>query len=422
MANLAHLSKLGVVKKYSADEVFFQQGDPGASMYIILTGRVEVLSRNMDGSFVQVAQLMPGDFFGEMSLLEKQPRSATVAALEETIVIELTEANFNHVISRYPEFALNIMKGLSSRVRRVTEGLTTGVGAGEREIARVEAGRSEKPETDPGKKAENEPVQGPGEELCNKPLEKTEGITFFPDTPPRVYSLAADPSHQQYLFEKDTTCPICEKNFPVSLIRSSKLKLKTIAPDLRQCYEDFEPLWYMVWSCPHCGYANFYYQFRQVSELLKRSILNEAKEFQDGGMKVEYSVPRKINEVFKAYYNCYRTLRLAKASSDNMAKFWLRLSWLFQDAGDEEMYCKASSNALDCYMDTYLNTRNTSPEQDSRMCLLLGELNLRLKNYEEALRFYRKAINRRNGNAVINRQAEDRISELVQLNRKKGAE
>jgi uncharacterized protein (DUF2225 family) len=357
-----------------------------------------------------------------MSLLEKQPRSATVSALEETIVIELTEENFNHVISRHPEFALNIMKGLSSRVRRVTEGLVTGAGAGERERAQAETGSIENPEEDPEKKSEKVTAKRPGEEQFIKPLEETGGITFFPDTPLRQYSLAADPSHQQYLFEKDTTCPICKKSFPVSMIRSSRLKLKAIAPDLRQFYEDFEPLWYMVWCCPHCGYANFYYQFRQVSELMKKCIMNEAKEFQDGGMKVDFSVPRNINEVFRAYYMCYRTIRLGNASSDSMAKLWLRLSWLFQDAGDEEMYCKASSNALECYMDAFLNTRKTLPEQDSRMCLLLGELNLRLKNYEEALRFYRKAINRKMGNAVINRQAEDRISELVQLNRKRSTE
>lgn len=402
MADFAHLFRLGVVKRYAADEVFFQQGDPGSVMYIILTGRVVVLSRNIDGSFVPVAQLNAGDFFGEMSLLEKQPRSASVLALEQTVVIELSEDNFSLVISRNPEFAFRIMKGLSNRVRRLTEELVKG----SNDIEENEA-------------EGNEPV------IVEKPVEpmgEVETVTFFDDVEPRNYPLTAPATDKEYLFEKQICCPICEKEFPVNMIRSSKLKLKGITPDLRQSYEDFDPLWYMVWACPHCGYANFYYQFKQVNELMKKSILHELKSDNPVDYEIKFSYPRKINEVFKTFHLCYRTFTLGKSGSEDMAKLWLRLSWLYQDVGDEELYIRASRSSLERYLDTFLNTRSTSAEQDSRLCLLLGELNFRLNNNEEALKFFRKAINRKNGSPNINRQAEDRINDVIKKTRSNNTE
>lgn len=399
MMDLAHLSRLGVVKRYAADEVFFEQGDQGSVMYIILTGQVDVLSRNIDGSFVRVAQLYPGDFFGEMSLLEKQPRSASVLALEQTVVVELSEDNFSLVISRNPEFAYKIMKGLSSRVRKITEELVKG-GADEKE-----------PENNDLAIVDRAPEN----------VMEDETVSFFDDVKPRNYTLTAPATDQEYLFEKQIPCPVCEKEFPVRMIRSSKLKMKSVAPDLRQYYEDFDPLWYMVWCCPNCGYANFYYQFKQVNELMKKSILNESKK-EDAFAQINFSNPRKISEVFKAFHLCYRTITLGKTGSENLAKLWLRLSWLYHDVGDEELYIKASQKSLECYLDTYLHTRSTSTEQDSRLCLLLGELNFRLYNYEEALKFYRKAINRKNGSPNINRQAEDRINDVMLKNKSKNVE
>ena len=102
-----------------------------------------------------------------------------------------------------------------------------------------------------------------------------------------------------------------------------------------------------------------------------------------------------------------------KPDNSKIAKIWLRLSWLYGDAGDQDMFRLATEKAIECYKDTYYNgMRNTSEDQEQRLALLLGELNLRLEALEESATFFRRAIMRKGGSAQINRQAEDRIQEL----------
>ena len=124
MADITQLARLGVLKKYGAREVLFKQGDPGSEMFIILRGKVAVLLDSNNSPPFAIAELGPGDFFGEMSLLEGMPRSATIRALEDTIVITIDDNNFEAVIAQQPRIAYRIMKGLSSRLRRQNEELS----------------------------------------------------------------------------------------------------------------------------------------------------------------------------------------------------------------------------------------------------------------------------------------------------------
>jgi len=395
MFDYSHLTKLGVVKKFVADEVFFNEGDPGQEMYIVLKGRVGVYAKCIEGSFVKVAEIGAGGFFGEMSLLEGLPRSASVSALEDTIVIELDSSNFNSVISHSPEFAFLIMKGLSSRVRRMTE-----------EMVKKKEGSGE---------ADEPAVEGRPEQ-ASLPKEDDKLPALSPENAKK--DVKAPASHAQYLFEKEMECPVCGQYFAIQMIRNSKLRAKGLQPDLRQCYEGFEPLWYMVWACPHCGYANFNDQFKQVTEEQKDKILRDQLQDEKGRLaklKFKYSNPRTFGEVLRAYELLHENFSYVRTSSEQYAKFWLRLSWLYSDAGMTELYEQASRKALEYYKDIYFNSRTTSAEQEARLCLIMGELYLRLKNYPEAIQFYRKAIMHRGGNPVVNRQAEDRLAELKKL-------
>jgi len=79
------------------------------------------------------------------------------------------------------------------------------------------------------------------------------------------------------------------------------------------------------------------------------------------------------------------------------------------------MYEEATVKALEYYQEVYFNSRSTSAEQEARLALVLGELHYRLKNFAEAQKNYHKAILRRGGNPVVNRQAEDRLAEIKKL-------
>ena len=106
-----------------AQESFFQpgqiivtQGTPGQAFYLILSGRVEILR---DG--VSLGAFGPGDFFGEMSLLDQAPRSATIRALDATNCLMLSSWDFKALLERHPSIAVKLLEVLSRRLRVADE-------------------------------------------------------------------------------------------------------------------------------------------------------------------------------------------------------------------------------------------------------------------------------------------------------------
>ncbi len=109
------------MKEFKTGEVIFRQGDPGESMYDIFSGRVGIYAGYGTANEKLLTELKAGDFFGEMGLLDKAPRSATVVALEDTLAYVISEADFNDYFIKQPEKALIIMRQLSQRLRQRTE-------------------------------------------------------------------------------------------------------------------------------------------------------------------------------------------------------------------------------------------------------------------------------------------------------------
>ena len=109
------------MKEFKKNDVIFRQGDAGDCMYDIFSGRVGVYAAYGTPNEKLIAELGAGEFFGEMGLLDKAPRSATVVALEDTLAYVIGEADFNDFFLKQPEKALLIMRQLSQRLRKRTE-------------------------------------------------------------------------------------------------------------------------------------------------------------------------------------------------------------------------------------------------------------------------------------------------------------
>lgn len=107
------LSK-GMTMRCAKDETLFYQGTVGSQMYVVLGGTVGVF----DG-LTCIARLHTGDMFGEMALVDKAPRSATVVALEESRLFVLSESTFEHLLTKRVaiRILLNIIHTLSKRLR-----------------------------------------------------------------------------------------------------------------------------------------------------------------------------------------------------------------------------------------------------------------------------------------------------------------
>ena len=115
---------------YSKSEIVFHEGDPGDRIYFILRGSVSVLaSLAEDGRTKRLTTLGEGVFFGDMAILEKQPRSATVCADTDTELLTMTVDDFNHLVEHEPlivsKMLLGMTRELSYRLRLTSTEVTT---------------------------------------------------------------------------------------------------------------------------------------------------------------------------------------------------------------------------------------------------------------------------------------------------------
>jgi CRP/FNR family cyclic AMP-dependent transcriptional regulator len=114
------------VNELGAGTVVFKEGESGRELYVILDGEVEVLRRSKRGHETRVAILGPGDWFGEMSVLDVLPRSATTRVLAPTHLLRLTAHELDTLYRRdtrsYSLLVLNIAREISRRLR-VADGL-----------------------------------------------------------------------------------------------------------------------------------------------------------------------------------------------------------------------------------------------------------------------------------------------------------
>jgi CRP/FNR family transcriptional regulator, cyclic AMP receptor protein len=106
------------VRGFSRGTVIFHKDDPGNQLYVILTGAVSITLPSPDGKDLVLSILSPGDFFGELSLFDEEPRSATAVAVgDDTQTLILSREAFIGPLMRYPQMALQILGLLSRRLR-----------------------------------------------------------------------------------------------------------------------------------------------------------------------------------------------------------------------------------------------------------------------------------------------------------------
>lgn len=106
------------LRRYGKSEIVFEQGSTGSEMYLIHRGKVLLSVRQDETEQIPLAVLTPGDFFGEMALVDDSPRSATASAVEDdTELIVMDRSRFLFMVRQQPEFALSLMHTLCRRLR-----------------------------------------------------------------------------------------------------------------------------------------------------------------------------------------------------------------------------------------------------------------------------------------------------------------
>lgn len=116
---IAHLDE----EVYPAGSVIFEDNAPGDTLYIVKSGRVRVSKVLGLGQEHTLAELGPGEFFGEMALLEEKPRSARVSASATTTLLAMSRQAFTALIEQQPVIAANFLRVISARLRQRNQNL-----------------------------------------------------------------------------------------------------------------------------------------------------------------------------------------------------------------------------------------------------------------------------------------------------------
>ena len=123
---LEYLSTVLTVETPPAGATLFREGEDANAMFVVISGEVEVLKRSKRTVEARVAVLGPGDWFGEMSIVDIQPRSATVRALAPSRLLRVSSADldalYRHDLRSYAIIILNLARELSRRLR-VADGI-----------------------------------------------------------------------------------------------------------------------------------------------------------------------------------------------------------------------------------------------------------------------------------------------------------
>ena len=120
-AELDRFAEVTREREYPRNSVILFEDDPGDALYIVSAGQVKVVLIGEDGREVILSVLGDGDFFGEMSLIDDEPRSAHVIAMKDSHLLVLRRDDFQAQLQQHPSVALKLLRVLVQRLRRADQ-------------------------------------------------------------------------------------------------------------------------------------------------------------------------------------------------------------------------------------------------------------------------------------------------------------
>ncbi|MBN1291024.1 MAG: Crp/Fnr family transcriptional regulator [Candidatus Latescibacteria bacterium] len=118
---LEAIKRVSITKKFPKDQIILLEDEDGDTLFIILQGKVKVTTFSESGKEVIFSILNEGDFFGEMSLLDGKPRSATVVSMDNAKIQMIRRVEFYRLLEDHPRIALRLLEELASRLRKADE-------------------------------------------------------------------------------------------------------------------------------------------------------------------------------------------------------------------------------------------------------------------------------------------------------------
>lgn len=221
------------------------------------------------------------------------------------------------------------------------------------------------------------------------------------------------PEYRQLVFEKEYTCPCCDKKFHSYRVFNSKLvNEKPPRYDLRQYYKNFEVEWYDIITCKYCYFSTFSSLFLEPKGFSGSAIVNKLKDARNE-LTLNFEQERDIEYVIATHYLALLTANAFSSYRQLKARIWGNLSWLYEDTGDEEIAKTAALNAAEAYKTLYLESKLNALQEQHTSLTIAGML-YRVGELKDIKRWLLQAKRINNGK----KQYVDLADDLIDMLRK----
>lgn len=343
------LMAISTPKNFKQNEYICYEGQPGNEMYIILKGSVGVYLTNAIGTMTEVSRIMAGDFFGEMSIFDNLPRSASCIALEDSICVSISKKNLTRFFTNCPEMAGKLLENMSSRIRRL-----------DNELYKTE-----------------------------RFVQNLRAPKF---TVPEIYSFShvvEEPPHNlDYTYTHTEACPICGKEISVLNLRKNIMSVRKIDNDRRVHYAECDPLWFEVLSCPYCHYSNHHLSFFRMIPFKREFIKRILKEQHNPVIEDKKFLSTPFDQLVLKYLQAIHINESVNASDNVLiGSLWLDLYWLACDAADENLAMFFAQNAVEKLQKAVTADEISDVAIKCSLALTVAYLLLKIGKKDEAFRF-----------------------------------
>ncbi|KJS65877.1 MAG: hypothetical protein JL50_13710 [Peptococcaceae bacterium BICA1-7] len=306
--SIIKLAQLARLSQYDQGATIFREGDPGDCLYIIASGKVDILAGRPGGEEIKLRTMNPGEVFGEMALLDGLPRSASVKVCAgKAILFCINRTDFNLFLIRNPEVSLKLVEAISRRLRDTNIRM---------------------------------------KEL----IDENENIKTLMQSLPISAKEEEKPDTKSSFTREEYPCPNCDWSIKTLKLREGLAETVKIDGDFCPHYKDLNPIYYDVTVCPVCGYAfndSLYGKIDPQEKGVLQGILEKL------GKPRNHTGPRSLDQAIEAYQRACYLHGERDISSYVRAELLIRLAWLYRYKKDTENEKKYLGLALNRYKDFF---------------------------------------------------------------------
>lgn len=371
-----------MVRSYNEDDIIVKQGDTNRCLYKVVSGSVALyLNYGTDYEYL-IGVLSFPECFGEMTVLSARPCPYTVVAFNDVQILCIPQENFDKFIESDYKNAIIIMRTMAKSIVMMNMNMSllleemkdlTEKGGVSAETVRGIAGRYA------GISEGDAMCMEASEEL---PRESHPLDDLYLDGH-KDFSGIIHPEYRRFLLRSKYICPLCLEEFNGYRIVQSKLSLDANLNeqrfDLRRIYDDFDPMWYELVTCPKCYFTTFAGQFDDKKLLMRlnfESALKDARRI----VRLDFDGERDLELVFAQHYLALMCAPGSDSFRQITARLWTNLYWLYDDAGEKELAAQALQRAITSYY-TILDRCSLTPQHKQRCSMVLAGLTYHSGNH-----------------------------------------